>query len=60
MSATMAMVILMGCRGSEYRWVPEIASERPYHEAMSAEIACVEIKRCEGTQFDPEVAKLHS
>lgn len=33
-----------------------MTSERPYRPAMSAEAACAEIKRCEGTQFDPEVA----
>lgn len=32
-------------------------SERPYREAMSIEVACAEIERCKGTQFDPEVVK---
>lgn len=30
-------------------------SERPYRGAMSAEVACAEIERGKGTQFDPEV-----
>ncbi len=32
-----------------------MTSERPYRKAMSAEAACAEIERCQGTQFDPEV-----
>jgi len=33
-----------------------MTSERPYRKAMSDEIACAEIERGKGTQFDPEVA----
>jgi HD-GYP domain-containing protein (c-di-GMP phosphodiesterase class II) len=32
-----------------------MTSERPYRQAMSAEIARAEIERGKGTQFDPEV-----
>jgi HD-GYP domain-containing protein (c-di-GMP phosphodiesterase class II) len=34
-----------------------MTSERPYRPALSTEIALAEIKRCSGTQFDPEVVK---
>ena len=33
-----------------------MTSERPYREAMSAEMACAEIERGKGIQFDPTVA----
>lgn len=33
-----------------------MTSGRPYRQAMSADAACAEIKRCAGTQFDSEVA----
>lgn len=34
-----------------------MTSERPYRPALSTEIALAEIKRCSGTQFDPEIVK---
>ncbi len=34
-----------------------MTSTRPYRKGLSHEIAIDEIKRCSGTQFDPEVAK---
>jgi HD-GYP domain-containing protein (c-di-GMP phosphodiesterase class II) len=33
-----------------------MTSDRPYREAMSVDEALEEIKRCTGSQFDPEVA----
>jgi HD-GYP domain-containing protein (c-di-GMP phosphodiesterase class II) len=33
-----------------------IISERPYRQAMNPKIAWDIIKRCKGSQFDPEVA----
>jgi HD-GYP domain-containing protein (c-di-GMP phosphodiesterase class II) len=33
-----------------------MTTERPYHRAMSPEAALDEIRRCSGTQFDPEIA----
>ncbi|HKL09926.1 MAG TPA: HD domain-containing phosphohydrolase [Clostridia bacterium] len=33
-----------------------MTNERPYKEPVSAERAIMEIKRCSGTQFDPELA----
>ncbi|HHV98094.1 MAG TPA: HD domain-containing protein [Clostridiaceae bacterium] len=35
-----------------------MTSSRPYRKAMSAKEALNEIKRCKGTQFDPEIADL--
>jgi len=35
-----------------------ITSERPYSAARTAEEACVELERCAGGQFDPEVVRL--
>lgn len=32
-----------------------MTSERPYRKEMSAEAACAEIERCQGTQLDPKV-----
>ena len=35
-----------------------ITSDRPYRNARSFEEARAEIKRCSGTQFDPEVVEV--
>lgn len=35
-----------------------ITSDRPYSPAQTAEEACVELERCAGGQFDPEVVRL--
>lgn len=35
-----------------------ITNDRPYREAMTNVQAILEIKRCTGTQFDPEIAKI--
>ncbi len=35
-----------------------LTSTRPYRSAVSPELACEEIERCAGTQFDPEIAVL--
>ena len=35
-----------------------LTSTRPYRRAVSPELACEEIERCAGTQFDPEIAVL--
>ncbi len=32
-----------------------ITSDRPYRKGQSVEVALAEIKRCSGTQFDPQV-----
>lgn len=32
--------------------------DRPYHDAVSAEEAILELKRCAGTQFDPEIVEV--
>jgi len=32
-------------------------SERPYKEPMSVEVALLEIERCLGTQFDPQLGR---
>lgn len=32
-----------------------MTSSRPYREAASDEVALEELRRCAGTQFDPEV-----
>lgn len=32
-----------------------MTSDRPYHKKMSVDEAVLELKRCEGTQFDPDV-----
>lgn len=37
--------------------VEAMASDRPYHRAMSIEEICIEVARCAGIQFDPEVAQ---
>lgn len=34
-----------------------MASDRPYRKALPFEMCVEEIKRCAGTQFDPEIAK---
>ncbi len=36
--------------------VEAMASDRPYHRAMSMEQIVAEVQRCAGTQFDPTVA----
>ena len=33
-----------------------MTSERPYRKALTKEVACAEVERCRGTQFDPEAA----
>ena len=33
-----------------------MASDRPYHRAMSSDQIIAELERCAGTQFDPAVA----
>ena len=33
-------------------------SDRPYRKSMSVEEAFLEIERCSGSQFDPEIAHL--
>jgi diguanylate cyclase (GGDEF)-like protein len=35
-----------------------LISTRPYRERVTPEEACVEIERCAGSQFDPEIAAL--
>jgi len=35
-----------------------ITSERPYHQQQSAKAALNELKRCSGTQFDPELVTM--
>ena len=37
--------------------VEAMASDRPYHKAMSVQEVLRELDRCSGTQFDPTVAK---
>lgn len=37
--------------------IEAMASDRPYHKAMSTEEIIKEVIHCAGTQFDPEVAK---
>jgi HD-GYP domain-containing protein (c-di-GMP phosphodiesterase class II) len=34
-----------------------MTSDRPYRAALSIDVACEEIDRCSGTQFDPDVAR---
>ncbi len=34
-----------------------MTSDRPYREKVSAEEACLELERCAGTQFDPDVVR---
>jgi HD-GYP domain-containing protein (c-di-GMP phosphodiesterase class II) len=34
-----------------------MASDRPYHDSLSAKAIVEEIQRCAGTQFDPVVAQ---
>jgi diguanylate cyclase (GGDEF)-like protein/putative nucleotidyltransferase with HDIG domain len=36
--------------------VEAMASDRPYHEGLSLEEITAEVRRCTGTQFDPQVA----
>lgn len=38
--------------------VEAMASDRPYHRAMSPEQVLVEVARCAGTQFDPQLAAI--
>lgn len=35
-----------------------LTSARPYRQPVTSELACEEIERCAGTQFDPEIAAL--
>ncbi len=37
--------------------VEAMASDRPYHRALSSDEIVAELQRCAGTQFDPEVAE---
>lgn len=37
--------------------VEAMASDRPYHRALSTDQIIAEVQRCSGTQFDPVVAK---
>ena len=34
-----------------------MTSDRPYREARPLDVALVELRRCAGTQFDPEVVE---
>jgi len=34
-----------------------MTSQRPYRPALAVELAIAEIRKCSGTQFDPEVVK---
>jgi len=34
-----------------------MTSDRPYRNALSKEVAYAEIKKCAGSQFDPEVVR---
>ena len=34
-----------------------MTSDRPYRKALSKEVACAEIVKNSGSQFDPEVVK---
>jgi putative nucleotidyltransferase with HDIG domain len=34
-----------------------MTSDRPYRKALAHEVACEEIHKCSGTQFDPDVAE---
>ena len=35
-----------------------MTSDRPYGEAVSVDEALAELRRCAGTQFDPEVVRV--
>ncbi|GAB6107427.1 bifunctional diguanylate cyclase/phosphohydrolase [Fusibacter bizertensis] len=35
-----------------------MTNDRPYRKALSIEVAIAEIKRCSGTQFDPEMVEI--
>ena|GEM_PF-1114960 len=35
-----------------------MTTDRPYRAARPVEVACAELERCAGTQFDPEVVRL--
>lgn len=35
-----------------------MTSSRPYREAMSVEVAVEELKRCSGSQFDPDIVEI--
>ena len=35
-----------------------MTTDRPYRKAMTSAVAFDEIRRCAGSQFDPEIAKL--
>lgn len=35
-----------------------MTSDRPYRKAFSKEKAMAELKRCVGTQFDPEIVRI--
>lgn len=38
--------------------VEAMASDRPYHKAMSLDAIVTEIKRCSGSQFDPKIVEV--
>ncbi|HCD37435.1 MAG TPA: HD-GYP domain-containing protein, partial [Candidatus Omnitrophica bacterium] len=35
-----------------------MTTDRPYRKALTREEALLELKRCSGTQFDPDVVKV--
>ena len=37
-----------------------MTSDRAYRKALPHDIACGELERCVGTQFDPEVVRVFS
>ncbi|MBO6015335.1 MAG: hypothetical protein J6P60_01950 [Lachnospiraceae bacterium] len=35
-----------------------MVNDRPYHKAMSEKMAIEELRRCAGTQFDPNIIEI--